>query len=77
MKKLYVTHKPSELVGAWVQLQCVGASAWMAYSWDSIFLRILFAQVGALAAVMVYVFLFTMSGSRERAKATASEVGHE
>lgn len=69
MKRLYVTRKPAELAMAWIQLHCVGAAAWIFYLFDVAVVRWLLLQAGVLAAYMVWVFLFTMSGSRERAEA--------
>lgn len=69
MKKLFITHKPAELAMAWIQLHCVGAAAWMFWMFDHAVLRILCVESGVLAACMTWIFLFTMSGSRERAEA--------
>ena len=71
MKKLYITHNGAELAMAWVQLHCVGAAAWMFCMFEQIALRIICVEAGLLAAYMTWVFLFTMSGSRERSEAAA------
>ncbi|MDR0212521.1 MAG: hypothetical protein LBJ15_00780 [Comamonas sp.] len=78
MKKLFITRKPAELAMAWIQLHCVGVAGWMFYMFDAVVMRWLLLQAGFLAAYMVWVFLFTMSGSRERAEAAkaAQEVTH-
>ena len=78
MEKLYITHRPTELAMAWILLHCVGAAAWMFYFFDAAVIRWLLLQAGVLAAYMVWVFLFAMGGSRERAEAATKtqEVTH-
>lgn len=78
MRKLYLTHNPAELIMAWIQFECVLMTIWMAYMVDdNVVLRYLIGHVALLPAIMVYVFLFTMSGSRAREEAAKQkEVAH-
>lgn len=71
MKKLYITHRPEELAMALVQVNCVGIAVWLFFFFDHPMLRFIFAELGILAAVMAWIFLFRMNGSDERAKAAA------
>lgn len=70
MRKLYLTHEPAELIMAWIQLECVFITIYIAYLVDdNTVLRYLVGHFAFIPAILVYVFLFTMGGSRKREEA--------
>lgn len=70
MRRLYLTHDPAELLMAMIQADCAIAGLWMAFTADwHIWVRLLIGQFGIAAAVVCWVFLFDMSGSRRRREA--------
>lgn len=69
MKKLYLTHRPSELGMAFVQFEGSVLGFYMASLMPNWIAAFFVGQVAVLAAVMCWIFLFRMPGSEERREA--------
>ncbi|MES2634062.1 MAG: hypothetical protein V4669_13895 [Pseudomonadota bacterium] len=76
MRKLYLTHNPAELVMAFLQAQGCMFALYLAFTATATpwIFRWFLGEIGLIAGVLCYVFLFTMSGSRERRKSTKEAV---